>query len=110
MMAKINNSVKRIVTWCSIAALLLTLGGILLAVGGQNQKLEAACGEQVNIGTKVNTNEKDIVELKNNVSWIREGVGELKEQQHSLGEQQQSMVEEQRSMVGILERIEQKME
>ncbi len=75
-MAK-NNSVKRIVAWVSVIVLLLTLGGILWAAASQNQRLETTCVEQTNIRTKVNKNEKDIVELKTDVKYIRKGIDRI---------------------------------
>lgn len=76
-MAKINNSAKRIIAWVSVIALLLTLGGILWAAASQNQRLETTCVEQTNIRTKVNKNEKDIVELKTDVKYIRHTVDRI---------------------------------
>lgn len=76
-MAKTNNSVRRIAAWVSVIILLLTLGTIVWTASSQNQKLETTRTEQTKIRTKVNENENDIIELKTDVKYIREGIDRI---------------------------------
>jgi hypothetical protein len=79
-MKKNSNGYRKTSAAISIILLILTLAGLVWAAAEQNQKLKTACIEQAIMRTKVEKNVTDIVELKTDIKYIRNGIDDIKDE------------------------------
>lgn len=61
-----------------IVCMILGVGGVLLAVGAQNQKLNAAVDRQKALEITVGTHERSIATLEANIQYLVKSMDEVK--------------------------------
>ena len=76
-MTKNNN--RRTIIWLMIVGLAITTGGIIWAMGGQNQKLETVSTEQSLLRVKAEKHDTDISGMQTDIQWIRGGIERIEE-------------------------------
>ena len=71
-----ENGVLKIIA--AVVSIILTVAGVAIAIGAQNQKLNEACKQQDKLEKKVLEHDTAITEIKTDLKYLIKGVDEIR--------------------------------